>query len=65
VYARTQGSRGAAAFRPPASAPPEPAKRGGGLNLILGGCAGLFVGALIGLVSGVILLFKSLKKFFT
>lgn len=70
VYARTQGSRGAAALRPPASglkpaAPPEPAKRGGGLNLILGGCAGLFVGALIGLVSGVILLFKSLKKFFT
>jgi len=57
-------------LRPPASglkpaAPPEPAKRGGGLNLILGGCAGLFVGALIGLVSGVILLFKSLKKFFT
>jgi membrane protein len=48
----------------PARRPPL-AGGGGGLKLLLGGCAGFFVGALLGLVSGFILLFKSLKKFFT
>jgi len=74
VYAQTRGSRrlsGAPAPSPAderrrgGGAPPRPAGVGGTTKLLLSGCAGLVVGALLGLVSGFILLFKSLKKFFT
>jgi membrane protein len=68
VYALTRGSRrysGAPAPSPANELRPQAIRGSSAVKFVLGGCAGLFVGALLGLVSGFILLFKSLKKFFT